>query len=38
MYRAEPITASEIARRLGISTSRALAALHREGVEMDPGR
>ena len=38
MCRAEPITAAEIARRLGISTSRALAALHREGVEMDPGR
>ena len=38
MYRAEPITASEIARRLGISTNRALAALHREGVDMDPGR
>jgi len=38
MYRAEPITASEIARRLGISTHRALAALHREGVDIDPAR
>ncbi|HEY5149380.1 MAG TPA: helix-turn-helix domain-containing protein, partial [Mycobacterium sp.] len=38
MYRAEPITAAEIARRLGISTGRALAALHREGVDLDPGR
>jgi hypothetical protein len=38
MYRAEPIAAAEIARRLGISTHRALAALHREGVEIDPGR
>ena len=38
MYRAEPITASEIARRLGISTGRVLAALHREGVDIDPGR
>jgi hypothetical protein len=38
MYRAEPITASEIARRLGISSTQALAALHREGVELDPGR
>jgi len=32
-HRAEPITAVEIARRLGISSGRALAALHREGVE-----
>ena len=38
MYRAEPITASEIARRLGISSTQALAALHREGVELDPAR
>ncbi len=38
MYRAEPISASEIARRLGISTHRALAALHRERVDIDPGR
>ena len=38
MYRAEPITAAEIARRRGIATGRALAALHREGVDMDPGR
>jgi hypothetical protein len=38
MYRAEPITASEIARRLSISSTQALAALHREGVELDPGR
>ena len=37
-YRAEPITASEIARRLGIPAGQALAALHREGVEIDPGR
>ena len=38
MYRAEPITASEIAHRLGIPSSRALAALHREGVDIDPAR
>ena len=38
MYRAEPITASEIARRLGISSTQALAALHREKVELDPAR
>jgi len=38
MYRAEPISASEIARRLGITTHRALDALHREGVDIDPGR
>ena len=38
MYRAEPISASEIARRLGISTTQALAALHREGVDIDPAR
>jgi|GEM_PF-3347033 len=36
--RAEPITAAEIARRLAISAGRALAALHREGVDLDPGR
>ena len=38
MYRAEPITASEIARRPGISTNRVLAALHREMVDIDPAR
>ena len=38
MYRAEPISASEIARRLGVSTTQALAALHREGVDIDPAR
>lgn len=38
LYRAEPIPASEIARRLGIPPSQALVALHREGVKMDPGR
>lgn len=38
IYRAEPVTASQIARRLGISSGAALAALHREGVEVDPGR
>ena len=38
MYRAEPVTASDIGRRLGISPSRALAALHREGVDIDPAR
>jgi hypothetical protein len=38
IYWAEPIAAAEIARRLGISTHRALAALHREAVEIDPGR
>jgi transposase len=38
MYRAEPVSASEIARRLGITDSRALAALRREGVQVDPAR
>ena len=38
MYRVEPITASEIARRLGISDGRVLAALQREGVAIDPAR
>ena len=38
MYRAERVSATEIARRLGISTYRALAALHREGVDIDPDR
>lgn len=38
MHRAEPISGSEIARRLGISTTQALAALHREGADIDPAR
>ena len=38
LYRTESIMASEIARRLGISSTQALAALHREGVELDPAR
>lgn len=38
MYQAEPVPAAEIARRLGISTTRALKALEREGVEVDPAR
>ena len=38
MYRAEPVTAAEIARRLGITANRVLAALHREGVDIDPAR
>jgi len=38
MYRSEQIPAAEIARRLGVSDTRVLAALRREGVRIDPAR
>ena len=38
MYREQEVSASEIARRLNVPDSRVLAALHREGVQIDPAR
>ncbi len=38
LYRAGPLPAAEIARRLGVSDYRVLGALRRESVDVDPAR